>query len=82
MKLTADHPYAIACKQAAKKLMDQLYSAYGMEPFTGCGITLSDDGSNAAISLNLKDNSLLNKLPKTFEGYEVHIKVSGEIRAL
>lgn len=78
--LTAKHPEAIACKQAAKQLYDEL-KALGLE-LTGVGITTTDDNQAAAISLMLRRKRDLPKVPKEYQGFEVKPVVMGVIKPL
>lgn len=80
LKLTANHPTSIACKKAGVQLWDELSKA-GVE-LTGVGVCLSTDKQNAAISINLLNDKHLSLVPDTYQGYEVKVHITGEIRPL
>jgi len=75
--LSAGHPEAKACKAVAKKLYTELGAKIRL---TGVGVTVSEDGQRAAISIMLFRKADLKKVPKTYDGYEVKAIVTGEIR--
>lgn len=77
--LTANHPEAIVCKAAGRKLYEEL-ATQGVE-LTGVGVTTTDDNQNAAIRIMLLNNADLAKVPDEFQGFEVKAIVTGVIRA-
>lgn len=78
--LTANHPEAVACKAAGKKLYNELH-ALGVE-LNGVGVTTTDDNQEAAIRVYLLNSSDLSKVPEKYQGFEVKPVVTGVISAL
>jgi hypothetical protein len=75
---TDDPPEFRACKEAGKRLYNQLKSQ-GFQ-LTGVGIGSSSDQKRPAIHIRLHHKPSSPKVPETFEGFEVNIVVTGTIR--
>lgn len=79
IKLTADHPEFIKCKESAKKLYQELEDV-GVN-LTGCGVSLNKAKDGPAIHIMLLKKAGLKEMPATYEGYEVDAIVTGKIVA-
>lgn len=75
--LSAKHPEAIACKAAGKKLFEELKKSN--IDLTGIGVGTSVDNQKAVIRIYLLSEKDIKKVPTTFENFEVHTEVTGEI---
>lgn len=75
-----DKAVVTACKTMGEQLYDELVLD-GVE-LTGVGVSLASDGKSPAIAIRLMNQADLDKIPLTYNGYQVEAVVTGPIVAL